>query len=192
MLPVGAQAPKARYEQVVSLDDRTNDQDIYSYLADKNINRIVANLKKRHAKQIVVASVKIRIGKRKFETRTFKLSDIPPERIAHFLGGKRKGRKYTPKDIVAYFIHDRINDTDFTLYKRATDTKKQVKRKGKRKRYDKHQNFEINFRVVSKTTGNAFPSVANFPKVTKRRAGNTGHLKRTSGGKIQRIGGKRR
>lgn len=191
-LPIGARAPKARYESSVLLSDRTKDKDLYTYMADKRINQTVEKLKKRFPKQVITASVKVRIGNRKFETRTFKLTDIPKDREAHFIGGKRKGKKYTPKDIVAYFVHDRINDTDFTLYKKATDTKKQIKCKGKRKRYDKRQSFEVNFRVVSKTTGKVIPSVANFPKVKKGRAFSVESVEQSGRRKVSRIGRKRR
>jgi hypothetical protein len=186
---VGARAPVERYVDVDTHTDRTGDRDLYKYFGDKKVNQKVASLKKKHPKKIIVASVEIRIGKRRMETREFKLTDIPETR---FIGGNRKGRKYSPKDVVAYFVHDRVNDTDYTIYKRTTDTHQLIKRKGKRKRYDKRQSYKINYRAVSKTAAKAIPTVGKFPKVKKGRSAYTQKPKRSRGTKVPAKSRKRR
>lgn len=186
---IGAAAPAERYVDVDIHDDRKDDQDLYKYFGKKKVNQKVAALKKANPKKIIVASVEIKIGKRRMTTREFKLTDIPDVK---FIGGNRKGRKYSPKDIVAYFTHDRVNNTDYTIYKRTTDTNEFVKRKGKRKRYDKRQSYKINYRAVSKTAAKSIPTVANFPKVKKGRSAYTRNAKQSRGTKVQGTSRKRR
>lgn len=162
---------KSNVVDTIVFTDRTNDQDLYSYFTDHKINQRIAKLKKRYPKKVLVASVNMQIGPRRFQTTQFKITDFAP---VEFLGGKRKGRKYSAKDQIAYFIHDRINNSNYNLYKQETDHTAQVRQHAtpqkNRGRYNRKQRFQITIKAVSKTTSKVIQSVGKPRKVSKRKA----------------------
>lgn len=161
---------KSNVIDTITFTDRGKDQDLYKYFANKKLNQRIARLKKKYPKKVLVAVVHMTIGKRRFQTTQFKITDFTSTR---FIGGKRKGRKYTAKDQIAYFIHDRINNSNYTLYRNETDHTAQVRNHAKpqknRGRYNSRQRFDITIKAISKTTSKRTPSVGDIPKVRKKK-----------------------
>lgn len=161
---------KSNVVSTILLTDRADDQDIYTYLANHKINQKIATLKRKFPKKVFVASVSMQIGPRRFQTTEFKITDFD---ATNFIGGIRKGRKYTAKDQIAYFIHDRINNSNYTLYRQETDHTAQVRQHDKpeknRGRYRRKQRFEITIKAVSKTTSRTVQS-AGKPRKQRKKA----------------------
>ena len=139
---------KIDYAGISFYNDRKPEEDLYAYFTRKKVNQHIASLKRKYPRSTFIASVDISYSGRKVTTQKFPIEGT----FERFIGGKRKGRKYTPKDSIAYFIHDHLNEMQTSLYRMRTDTKEMITGSGRKKKYAKGATFRIKYQAIPRYT----------------------------------------
>ena len=158
----GRKLPYKKYDRIIKFE-KSDNIDYHIYLSKLKFNQIVSKLA---VKGIVLATIRILlpdyIGQKEVQ-----ITGINYPYFGEY--SRRKGKRYTPKDIVARFIHQLLAESGFTPYIKGLSDgsiQKITNRVGK-KRHSKKQIIEIGLRTVNKKSRRKYTTIDKFGHINK-------------------------
>jgi hypothetical protein len=154
-----------RYFKTITLFKNDN-TDIHKFLATNGINKLVAGMSKSK-KGIIVARVTVRMEDDKLISREIPVTSAIKIFTEQAKKGRR-GKKYSPANLLAYAIHDSMNQQRYSPYYRKSSGGNPLTNieRDLEDGYDwtRQQSFTISFRSVSKkSTRSLFKYQSNEP-----------------------------
>lgn len=132
--------------------DKTDNSDIHTYFAKQGINKIVASMQKKHKGKIIIARVTVRCDGDKLVSREVPLTGVKKE-FGKTAKTGRKGKQYQPANLLAYAVHDSMNQQQYSpYYQNTSGGQPQVDfDRNYESQYDwtRHQTYQVSFRAVS-------------------------------------------
>lgn len=158
------QVKQKRFDKRIEFTKQSN-KDYHIFLSEKKLNQNVSLLSNN--KNVIVGTIRIKVDDGTIiERGEIQLTGLEYPVFGEY--SRRKGKTYTPKDIIARYIHQMLADGGLTPYQKGISDGSIQKTKNKigKKRHTKRQYIQIDLRSISKKTRKSLQTIDKSGHIT--------------------------